>query len=137
MEWVLDPATGTFKKVKSPRRPYPSRDAEYRRAYHAVKYREDEEYRQRVQERERTRRHVQLVDEVPLRTDACQICGATDSGLSKLGNKKSLHLDHDHATGRFRGWLCGHCNAGIGMFRDDPELMGLAIEYLQAHKDAK
>src|SRR6266566_6235843 len=27
-----------------------------------------------------------------------------------------IHLDHDHKTGLFRGWLCFHCNADTGRY---------------------
>lgn len=43
----------------------------------------------------------------------------------------SLHVDHDHATGDVRGLLCNNCNAGLGMFKDSPELMVKAIKYLK------
>ena len=38
--------------------------------------------------------------------------------------------DHDHATGAFRGWLCIHCNMGLGRFRDDSVLLRMAAHYL-------
>ena len=34
-----------------------------------------------------------------------------------------LYLDHDHATGRFRGWLCNSCNLAFGYFGDNVEGM--------------
>lgn len=43
----------------------------------------------------------------------------------------SLHVDHCHRTGRIRGLLCAQCNAGLGFFRDRPELMTLAAKYLR------
>lgn len=54
------------------------------------------------------------------------------------GSDKRLVLDHDHKTGQVRGRLCGTCNSGLGMFRDSPELLVSAIEYLEdsaMHRD--
>lgn len=38
--------------------------------------------------------------------------------------------DHNHSTGKVRGLLCGSCNKGLGFFKDSPEIMENAIEYL-------
>jgi len=58
----------------------------------------------------------------------CAICGAVQSAKGR----KSLSVDHDHATGEVRGLLCSRCNTGIGMFRDEPALLAAAIRYLEA-----
>jgi hypothetical protein len=55
-------------------------------------------------------------------------CGSTNSG------KHHWNLDHDHATGKFRGWLCSRCNGAIGMLKDDPALADAAAAYLRARK---
>jgi hypothetical protein len=40
------------------------------------------------------------------------------------------HVDHDHATGAARGVLCRACNTGLGCFKDNPESLRSAVEYL-------
>lgn len=51
----------------------------------------------------------------------CEICGTTD---------RKLCVDHDHITGEIRGLLCSSCNVGLGYFRDSPELLTKAVQYL-------
>jgi len=40
-------------------------------------------------------------------------------------------VDHCHSTGKIRGLLCTRCNIAMGGFRDDPEVISRAIDYLQ------
>ena len=62
----------------------------------------------------------------------CAICG-TDKPGGK-GRKRNLFaVDHDHDTGKVRALLCSECNVGIGLFRDDPDLLLRAIGYLAKH----
>lgn len=55
----------------------------------------------------------------------CKICGKHQQDL-----KASLHVDHNHMTGKVRGLLCHHCNVGIGHFEDNIVLLSNAITYL-------
>ena len=55
----------------------------------------------------------------------CAICLSSDPG----GNGQ-WHVDHNHKTGEIRGMLCHHCNIGLGMFKDNPNLLLAAEVYL-------
>lgn len=44
---------------------------------------------------------------------------------------ESLHIDHNHQTGKVRGLLCGGCNSGLGYFGDNPAYLEAAIGYLK------
>ena len=59
----------------------------------------------------------------------CAICGVREA----YAPRKRLAVDHDHRTGAIRGLLCGNCNAGLGQFKDNPELLAAAVRYLQEH----
>lgn len=41
-----------------------------------------------------------------------------------------LHMDHNHDTHEFRGYLCARCNKGLGFFLDNEELVQRALDYL-------
>lgn len=56
----------------------------------------------------------------------CLIC----RGLQK-NTSINLAVDHCHVTGKVRGLLCDSCNNGLGRFKDNPELLIKAAEYLK------
>lgn len=39
-------------------------------------------------------------------------------------------VDHCHHTGNLRGLLCNACNKGLGLFRDNPVILGKAKEWV-------
>lgn len=57
----------------------------------------------------------------------CAICGSSEP---KVGNSR-LPIDHSHDSGKRRGILCDACNRGLGYFRDCPELLIAAAQYLE------
>ncbi len=61
---------------------------------------------------------------------SCSICGVPAAEL-----KKRMSVDHDHATGKVRALLCHHCNAGLGYFKDNEQILTKAIKYLYEHTE--
>lgn len=45
-----------------------------------------------------------------------------------------LVTDHCHKTGKVCGLLCDRCNRGIGLLRDNSDLVGKAAEYLKKNE---
>lgn len=61
-------------------------------------------------------------DLVAKQNGVCAICNKSDG--------KKLHIDHNHTSNKVRGLLCGSCNRGLGMFKDNIYTMEKAIKYL-------
>ena len=59
----------------------------------------------------------------------CAICGTHKDEL-----KKKLAVDHCHESGKIRGLLCGNCNNGLGIYKDNINYLGKAITYLRESK---
>ncbi|EDW9721273.1 hypothetical protein GTR47_004461 [Salmonella enterica] len=85
-------------------------------------------------------KHYQLIRNYDLTLDGfnkmladqggvCAICKQTNK------NGKALAVDHDHETGDIRQLLCSNCNTGIGLLKDNPQLLIEAANYLIKHKN--
>ena len=62
----------------------------------------------------------------------CPICKKrTIPGLTS-----KVVLDHNHNTGKARGWICDTCNTGIGRFKDEVKLLERAIEWIEKDKNS-
>ena len=59
----------------------------------------------------------------------CAICGTN----KPTGKWKVFAVDHDHKTGKVRELLCNECNRGMGLLRDNAELLQKAANYILKH----
>lgn len=58
------------------------------------------------------------------RSKYCEICGVIGP----------VCFDHDHKTGKFRGWICKKCNWALGLACDNIKVLQAMIDYLLTHK---
>ncbi len=63
----------------------------------------------------------------------CAICGNPEIE-ERAGEVKALSIDHCHETKIIRGLLCRKCNSGLGMFKDNPETLEKAAQYVRIHQ---
>lgn len=49
--------------------------------------------------------------------------------------RKDLVVDHNHTTGETRGLLCNSCNRGIGLLKDNVEILFAAQQYLMKYNN--
>jgi|TARA_Y100000310_G_scaffold3595_1_gene4486 hypothetical protein len=57
----------------------------------------------------------------------CPICKSTKPNW----RWRNWCVDHNHQTGKFRGWLCDKCNIMIGQGQEKIEVFERAIDYLR------
>ena len=60
----------------------------------------------------------------------CAICGTATPTENHDETRPNLYVDHCHTSGAVRGLLCSSCNTGLGLFKDNPERLKAAIQYL-------
>jgi hypothetical protein len=66
--------------------------------------------------------------------NSCAICKRPFAdrriGISKVQGVAKC-IDHCHKTGLVRGLLCYRCNMGLGLFKDNVDILNQAIKYLK------
>jgi Recombination endonuclease VII len=80
----------------------------------------EEGKRQRLAKHFRQKYGLSLAEKDAILLKGCQICGLA-----------ATTIDHDHSSGVVRGGLCNNCNTGLGMFKDSPQVLQKAAEYLK------
>lgn len=79
---------------------------------------------------------TQLIEFTEFCENKCAICGEEETTVHGQSKKvQPLSIDHDHKLGHIRGLLCNKCNNGLGLFKDNVELLSSAIEYLTNYKE--
>lgn len=77
---------------------------------------------------------AQYTELLDAQNGVCKICKQPESRTTKTGQAMNLHIDHCHGSKAIRGLLCHTCNTALGLFKDSPELLQAAIEYLRENK---
>jgi hypothetical protein len=68
-----------------------------------------------------------------LQEGKCPICQSDLVG-GIMGGKMTA-IDHSHSSGKVRGILCSKCNMMLGLANDNPNLLLMAIKYLETYSD--
>jgi len=81
-------------------------------------------------------RHYHLMQEYGMGADEVDELIRQQGGLCAVCREREANqVDHDHETGVVRGIVCLLCNAAMGAFHDDPDLIRRAIAYVKEHTD--
>lgn len=76
--------------------------------------------------------HTQYDTMLAAQQGVCAACGLAETTLDpRTQEVKYLCVDHDHATGRVRGLLCGGCNAALGQLGEDPQRARALAAYIE------
>ena len=63
-----------------------------------------------------------------IQNNKCAICG------NIFSDRRHTQIDHCHKTKKIRGLLCIQCNSGIGMLKEDVDILKKAIDYINFYK---
>lgn len=67
--------------------------------------------------------------------DICKLPGDRPKpGYGNINKGVVLCVDHDHGTGKVRSLLHLRCNGALGLFRDNPDILISAANYIKKHR---
>jgi hypothetical protein len=123
------PDTNTVERHRRNRKANPEKYRAHKRVHYAANAAE-------IQARAKVKKYglpVEVIDYCIIKQlNLCAICGEPET-TEVYGKVRALAVDHDHETSIVRGFLCAHCNRGLGLFRDNPTALRAAADYLDAH----
>lgn len=120
--YFKDKRCKTCQKVFTPTNPcntYCSPECKGRNAYYRRNYGIDDSTLQSMKEEQ---------------DNKCYLCGLDGFVMNSKVHKEKLVVDHDHETGKNRKLLCHNCNRALGLFKDNPEVLRKAADYVEEHK---
>jgi hypothetical protein len=112
---------------------FAKKERESRKRWYEAKYKTDAVYRALKNKKRVVMRYgMALKDYEKLlesQNNMCLICHTKHEDQKG----KRLVIDHDHQKDirAVRGLLCGTCNLGLGLFKDNPTLLRNAATYLE------
>lgn len=119
-EWYQIPANREVARQRSEawRKANPERQAELSRQWRA---RQTPEKMKAIWLKSKYQLSTEQYDQILAHHGTCDSCGID----------KATDVDHEHATGQFRGLLCHACNTAAGYLRDDPKRARKLTDYLR------
>ena len=128
-QWARDFPEKANARSKRSRAKRIDRVREYNREYKKEHPEKNRGALRRSYKRERERQIELAGSPVPA---VCEVCGCPPAGNAHNG--KALHFDHDHSSGRFRGWICFSCNVALGSVRDNIDTLLALVDYLRKNE---
>lgn len=77
----------------------------------------------------------QLLQMKEEQNNLCYLCGSEGFLIGKNNHDEKLAVDHDHETGTVRKLLCHNCNRALGLFKDNPDVLRKAADYVVEFKE--
>lgn len=100
----------------------PQKRKDFKKKYHRERYQNESYWTKRNQSRLKKLEMIAGRE----RPATCEVCGS-GQGL--------IVFDHNHSTGKFRGWICIPCNKTLGTVHDDPAVLLKLADYLKNNQD--
>jgi hypothetical protein len=111
------------EKILARTRAWHAANPERSKAYMA-KYRAEGRYKLRMRDYSRKYLYGEISRPEPL------ACENPECRVLFSATQRGSCVDHNHVTGKFRGWLCQSCNLTLGHARDDGRILKGLIAYL-------